>query len=130
VDHCRGAADVVASALGMAQPLLVKQVIEAAAAEPIAWNLIILLIGLFAGQAFVQAVARYVLARTSEGIVLTVRLNLINHLLRLHMSAYDQHRIGDLIARASTDSTALRLFIAQGFTDTVTSAIGLVGTGR
>lgn len=112
----------------MVQPLLVRQVIEAARNGPIAWSFIVVLIALFAGQALVQAVAQFVLARTGEGIVLGVRLDLIDHLLRLHMPAYDQHRIGDLIARVSTDSTALRLFIAQGFTDMVTGAIGLVGT--
>jgi ABC-type multidrug transport system fused ATPase/permease subunit len=119
---------LAASALSMAQPLLVKQVIEAAGTGPIAWSIIALLIALFVGQAFVQGVAGYVLARTSEGIVLDIRRDLIGHLLRLHMPAYDRHRLGDLIARASTDSTALRLFIAQGFTDAVTGGIGLVGT--
>jgi ABC-type multidrug transport system fused ATPase/permease subunit len=119
---------LAASALGLLQPLLVKQVIEAAGTGPIAWSLIVLLIVLFAGQALVQVVARYVLARTGEGIVLGVRLDLIDHLLRLHMRVYDQQRMGDLIARASTDTTALRLFIAQGFTDTVTGSIGLIGT--
>lgn len=119
---------LAASALGLAQPLLVKQVIEAAGTGPIAWSLIVLLIMLFAGQALMQAVARYVLARTGEGIVLGVRLDLISHLLRLHMPVYDRQRMGDLIARASTDTTALRLFIAQGFTDTVTGSIGLIGT--
>jgi ABC-type multidrug transport system fused ATPase/permease subunit len=100
---------LAASALGLVQPLLVKQVIETAGTGPIAWSFVGLLIALFTGQSLVQAGARYVLARTGEGVVLGVRLDLIGHMLRLHMPAYDQHRIGDLIARASTDTTALRL---------------------
>lgn len=119
---------VAASALALVQPLLVKQVIEGAGTGPIDWNIIVLLAALFAGQALVQAVAQYLLARTGEGIVLGVRLSLIRHLLRLHMPAYDRHRLGDFVARASSDSTALRLFVAQGFTDAVSGGIGLMGT--
>ncbi|MDP8960440.1 MAG: ABC transporter ATP-binding protein/permease, partial [Actinomycetota bacterium] len=116
------------SALGLVQPLLVKKVIDSAGAGPILRSFIVLLIALFVGQALVQAVARYVLARTSEGIVLGIRLNLIHHLLRLSMPAYDKQRIGDLISRTSTDSTALRRAVAEGFTDAVSGAIGLAGT--
>ncbi len=112
---------------GLAQPLLVKQVIDRAATGVI-WTSIAVLIALFAGQALVQATARYVLARTSEGIVLGIRLRLIQHLLRLHIKVHDQHRIGDLISRTSTDSLALRQVVAQGFTDAVTGGIGLVAT--
>src|SRR5918912_3367924 len=99
---------LAASVLGMVQPLVAMQVIDSAGTGPIIWNAIVLLVVLFAGQALVQAVARYVLERTSEGIVLGIRLNLIDHLLRLRMPAYDKRRIGDLISRKSTDTIALR----------------------
>ena len=115
------------SALGLAQPLLVKQVIDLAATG-IAWTSIAVLIALFAGQALVQAIARYVLARTSEGIVLGIRLRLIRHLLQLHMPVHDRYRIGDLISRTSTDSLALRQVVTEGFTNAVTGGIGLVAT--
>jgi ABC-type multidrug transport system fused ATPase/permease subunit len=118
---------LTASALGLAQPLLVKQVIDSAGTGPIRWQSIVGLIGLFTGQALVQAIARYVLARTGEGIVLGIRLDLIAHLLRLHMPVYDKHRIGDLISRTSTDSFALRQVIAAGVTDALTGTAGLVG---
>jgi ABC-type multidrug transport system fused ATPase/permease subunit len=118
---------LLASALGMAQPLLVKRVVETAGAG-IAWTVIGLLVGLFAAQALVRAVVQYVLARTGEGIVLGIRLNLIDHLLRLHLSAFDKCRIGDLISRTSADTTALRRVVAEGVTDAVTGVVGLVGT--
>lgn len=116
------------TALGLAQPLLVKQVIDSAGTGSTIWNTIVMLIALFAGQALVQAVARYVLARTSEGVILGIRLRLIHHLLRLPIPVHDRHRIGDLISRTSTDSLALRHVVAEGFTNVVTGGIGLVGT--
>jgi ABC-type multidrug transport system fused ATPase/permease subunit len=116
------------SALGLGQPVVVKQVIDSAGAGPLIWKSILLLIALFAGQAVVRAFARYVLERTSEGIVLGIRLNLIHHLLRLEMPIYDKYRVGDLISRASTDSTVVRRLVAEGFAEAVTGCIGIVAT--
>ncbi|MEY9488466.1 ABC-type multidrug transport system fused ATPase/permease subunit [Streptomyces calvus] len=116
-----------ASALGLAQPLLVKRVIEAATAERAIGPDVALLVGFFLAQAVVQGFAQYTLARTGEGIVLGIRLGLIRHLLRLPMRQYDRHRVGDLISRVSSDSTTLRLLVAEGFTDAVTGGIGLIG---
>ncbi|WP_308402702.1 ABC transporter ATP-binding protein [Streptomyces sp. AC550_RSS872] len=118
---------LAASALALAQPLVVKRVIEAAGTGTATGGAIGLLVVLFLAQAAVQAVARYVLARTGEGVVLGLRLDLVAHLLRLPMRTYDHHRTGDLIARTSADSTALRLLVSEGFTDAVTGTVGLVG---
>ena len=115
------------SALALAQPLVVKRVIEAAGTGGPTGGAVGLLVGLFLAQAAVQGLARYALARTGEGVVLGLRLDLIAHLLRLPMRTYDRRRTGDLIARTSADSTALRLLVSEGFTDAVTGTIGLVG---
>ncbi|MFM9369848.1 ABC transporter ATP-binding protein, partial [Streptomyces sp. Da 82-17] len=115
------------SALALAQPLVVRRVIEAAGAGTAIAGAVGLLVALFLAQAVVQAVARYVLARTGEGVVLGLRLDLVARLLRLPMRAYDRHRTGDLIARTSADSTALRQLVSEGFTDAVTGSIGLLG---
>ncbi|MBT2418578.1 ABC transporter ATP-binding protein [Streptomyces sp. ISL-22] len=115
------------SALALAQPLVVKRVIEAAGTGGPTGGAVGLLVGLFLAQAAVQGLARYVLARTGEGVVLGLRLDMIAHLLRLPMRTYDRRRTGDLISRTSADSTALRLLVSEGFTDAVTGSIGLVG---
>jgi ABC-type multidrug transport system fused ATPase/permease subunit len=119
---------LVALALSLAQPLVVKHVIESAADGVTPWQVIGLLIALFVAQALIEFVVRIALARTGEGIVLSLRLNLIDHLLRLHMPAYDRQRVGDLISRATNDTTALRKVVAEGLTDALTGAVGMVGT--
>jgi len=116
------------SALALVQPLVVKHLIDSAEAGRIIWQAIGLLIVLFVAEAIVEGVARYVLGRTGERIVLDIRRKVIGHLLRLYMPAYDRQRIGDLISRASTDSTALRRVVAEGFSEGVTAVIGMVGT--
>ncbi|WP_030144843.1 ABC transporter ATP-binding protein [Spirillospora albida] len=119
---------LVAAALGLALPLVARDVIEAAGAGRTAWRGVGMLVALFAAQALAQALVRYQLARTGEGIVLGVRLSLIDHLLRLRMPAHDRHRVGDLISRTDADTFALRQVVAGGFTDAVTGTVGLAAT--
>ncbi|MBC2907665.1 ABC transporter ATP-binding protein [Streptomyces cupreus] len=131
-DHRRwvllaGALTLAGSALGLAQPLLVKQVIDAAGSGGGGAALVIPLVGLFLGQALVEAAARYVLARTSESVVLGLRLRLIGRLLRLRMRVYDKQRTGDLVSRLGSDGSEVRRLVAEAFTNAVTGAVGLVG---
>ncbi|GGN63910.1 ABC transporter [Actinoplanes lobatus] len=115
------------SALGLAQPLLVRHLVEASGAGRPLTVVVLLLVALFAAQALVQAVAGFVLARAGEEIVLGIRLNLVHRLLRLTMPVHDRYRVGDLISRAGTDSFALRRLVADGCTDAVAGVIGLGG---
>jgi ABC-type multidrug transport system fused ATPase/permease subunit len=119
---------MAASVLGLVQPLLVRQIIHNAETGSTVWIWVAVLVILFVGQALVQVVVRCVLARTGEGIVLGIRLNVIDHLLRLRMREYEKHRLGDLISRTATDSAVLRRVIAEGCTDAVTGVVGLAGT--
>ncbi|MEV6302675.1 ABC transporter ATP-binding protein [Actinoplanes sp. NPDC051861] len=115
------------SALGLAQPLLVRDIIEATGSGHPLTALVTVLVALFTAQALVQAAAGYLLARAGEYIVLGIRLDLVSHLLRLAMPCHDRYRVGDLISRAGTDSFALRRVVADGCADAVTGVIGLGG---
>ena len=119
---------LVTSALAMAQPLAVKQAIDAAHSGSVPWAILVLLGGLFAGHAVGGTAVRYVLGRTAETVALGVRLRLIHHLMRLHMPAYDRYRTGDLISRASADAALLRRVVAEGTIDAVAGAVGVIGT--
>jgi ABC-type multidrug transport system fused ATPase/permease subunit len=116
------------TALGMTQPLVVRNLIEHATPGPIAWAGVGLLVALFVTQAALKAVARYVLGRAGEAVVLRIRLDLIGRLLRLPIPAHDRRRVGDLLSRVGADSTALRLMVAEGVSHLLTGALGLVGT--
>jgi ABC-type multidrug transport system fused ATPase/permease subunit len=116
---------VSASALGLLQPLVVKHLIAAAGHRRIVWAAVALLIALFVGESLVLALGRYLMGWTGEGVVLRLRLNLIDHLLRLDMPAYDRQRIGDLISRVGTDGVALRRLVAEGVGEAVAGVIGI-----
>jgi ABC-type multidrug transport system fused ATPase/permease subunit len=119
---------LLGSLLGIAQPLVVREIIDSAGTTSVAWTTIVLLGLLFIGQAAVRAVGEFVLQRTSEMVVLGIRQRLVRRLLRLRMEAYHQHRVGDLMSRTSADTTAVRRVISQGVTDLITGVIGLAGT--
>lgn len=115
------------TAMGMVQPLIIRDLLDGRAA-PVAWTAIGLLVVLFVAQAALKTVARYVLVRTGEQLVLRIRTDLTGHILRLPMAVYDEHRVGDLISRVGADSAALRDAGALGFSHLLTGVVGLAGT--
>lgn len=114
--------------LGLSQPLLVSHIVDTAGRHgPPPWPAVGALTALITAQALLQTASGYVLGRTGEDIVLQLRTTLIGHLLRLPARDYQHHRLGDLLSRASTDTTALRAGLTMACTDAVTGVIGLLG---
>lgn len=118
---------VVGSAVGLAQPLVAKHIVDASGHGRVFWPLLLLLTVLFVTEAATGAVGRFVLERTGEGVVRGLRHGLVARLLRLEMREYDRHRSGDLISRVTVDTTLLREVVAQALSDLVSGV--LVGAG-
>ncbi|MFD5606231.1 ABC transporter ATP-binding protein [Streptomyces sp. NPDC127064] len=118
---------LAASALGLAQPLLAKRVVDASGGRQPLWPPLLLLAALFAAEAATGAVGRFLLERTGEGVVRQLRHTLVGRLLRLEMREYDHQRGGDLIARVTADTTLLREVVAQALVDLVTGALVAAG---
>ena len=118
---------LLGSGLGLAQPLLAMATIETVSRGGKVGGLAAALALVFVAEAVVDTFARYVLERTSEGIVLGLRRSLIGRLLRLTMPAYDRHRIGDLMSRVTSDTTLLREVVAYDLVDVVSGAFVIIG---
>ncbi|MDT0569928.1 ABC transporter ATP-binding protein [Streptomyces sp. DSM 3412] len=118
---------LVGSALGLAQPLVAKQVVDASGRGQVLWPLLLLLAVLFVTEAATGAVGRFVLERMGEGVVRGLRHSLVARLLRLEMKEYDRHRSGDLISRVTSDTTLLREVVSQALVDLVTGALVAAG---
>ncbi|MGW2863583.1 ABC transporter ATP-binding protein [Streptomyces sp. NPDC001205] len=114
------------SALGLAQPLVARDIVDAARHGRILWPLV-LLAGLFAAEAVTGAVGRFLLERMGEGVIRTMRHGLVGHLLRLDMRAYGRHRTGDLISRVTADTSVVREATAQALVDLVSGALVSLG---
>ncbi|RST17915.1 ATP-binding cassette domain-containing protein [Streptomyces sp. WAC05374] len=118
---------LVGSALGLAQPLVAKQAVDASGRGQVLWPLLLALAVLFVAEAATGAVGRFVLERMGEGVVRRLRHGLVARLLRLEMREYDRHRGGDLISRVTADTTLLREVVSQALVDLVTGALVAAG---
>ncbi|MFG2142938.1 ABC transporter ATP-binding protein [Streptomyces sp. NPDC048696] len=118
---------LVGSALGLAQPLVAKRIVDASGAGRTFWSLLALLGALFTVEAVTGAMGRFLLERMGERIVCRMRHGLVRHLLRLEMKEYDRHRTGDLISRVTADTTLLREVVAQALVDLGTGALVSAG---
>ncbi|MEV0254075.1 ABC transporter ATP-binding protein [Streptomyces sp. NPDC050732] len=118
---------LVGSALGLAQPLVAQQIVDASGHGRAYWPLLLVLAALFVSEAATGAVGRFVLERMGERVVRQLRHGLVARLLRLEMREYDRHRTGDLISRVTTDTTLLREVVSQALVDLVTGALVAAG---
>lgn len=129
--HTRGlalavTATLVAAALGLLQPQLLRAAVDSAASLP--WQLLAAMAALFVAQACVDGAGLFLLERTGERVVLGVRRRLVARLLRLRMKEFDEHRVGDLMSRVSVDTTVLREVVSTASVQLVTGTLTGVGT--
>ncbi|MGA5115004.1 ABC transporter ATP-binding protein [Streptomyces pseudogriseolus] len=115
------------SGLGLAQPLVARQAVDASGRGQVVWPFLGLLGALFLAEAVTGSVGRFLLERMGEGVVRQLRLGLVDRLLRLEMRVYDRERGGDLVSRVTADTTLLREVVSQSLVDLVTGSIVAAG---
>ncbi|MBF4995600.1 ABC transporter ATP-binding protein [Nocardia sp. BSTN01] len=119
---------LVGTGLSLAQPLLAGQVVrDASSGATIVWSLAAL-VGAYLLYAVADTGGTYILERTSESVLLSVRRRLTGHLLRLRIATLESQRVGDLLSRVTLDSTVIRNAVGSSLVQIVTGAITLVGT--
>ncbi|CAM5317338.1 ABC transporter ATP-binding protein [Streptomyces canus] len=118
---------LVGSALGLAQPLVAKHVVDASGRGQVIWPLPALLGALFVTEAATGAAGGFLLERMGERVVRQLRHGLVGRLLRLEMREYDRQRGGDLISRVTADTTLLREVVSQALVDLVTGSLVAAG---
>ncbi|GID92618.1 ABC transporter ATP-binding protein [Amorphoplanes digitatis] len=122
-----GGLSLVAAVAALAQPVLVRTVLDGiSAGTPIGGPVALLVVLLLTGAAL-GGVRDYLLQRTAEGLVLTTRRRLARHLLRLPIAEYDARRTGDLLSRVGADTTLLRAVVTSGLFEVVTGAVMVIG---
>ncbi len=75
------------------------------------WGYIGALLGIGVGGATAMIVTRRTLLNASWEIQFDIRRDLFTHFTRLDPSYYDDHRVGDLMARLTADLNAVRMLI-------------------
>ncbi|HET9173282.1 MAG TPA: ABC transporter transmembrane domain-containing protein [Actinospica sp.] len=119
---------VVAGAIGLLQPLAVEWLLVAFAQRHGVSGRVATLVVLVLVDAVLMAIGNYLLMRAAEGVVFAGRLQLTQHLLRLTMPAMRRQATGDLLARATVDTTLLRQLVTQTLVQLLTGSVMIVGT--
>jgi ABC-type multidrug transport system fused ATPase/permease subunit len=117
---------LLGAAAGLAQPLAAREVIEALAADDSLRGPIVVLTVLVIAAAFVTAAHYWLLERTAQRIVLRARRGLAGRVLRLRMGEIDRLAPGDLVARATSDTTLLGEVASTGLVQAFNGAIALL----
>jgi ABC-type multidrug transport system fused ATPase/permease subunit len=118
---------LVAAAGTLAQPLLIRQVLDGITAAEQVGALVAALVVLLVAVAALQGLRNFLLQRTAEGLVLATRRRLAGHLLRLPIVEYDRRRTGDLLSRVGADTTLLRAVVTSGLLELATGFVIVAG---
>jgi ABC-type multidrug transport system fused ATPase/permease subunit len=118
---------LVSAGASLAQPALVRTVLDAITAHrPAAAGVALLVVLLLVG-AIISGLRDFLLQRTAEGLVLSTRRRLAGHLLRLPIVEYDRRRTGDLLSRVGAATTLLRAVVTSGLFEIVSGAVMVIG---
>ncbi|MFC9701189.1 ABC transporter ATP-binding protein [Streptomyces sp. NPDC056943] len=119
---------LVASALGLATPMVTKQVLDAlgdgaSLAGPVAALLVLLVAG--GAVAYRQWI---ILGALGERVVLDARESLVRHLLRAAVPGVTRRPPGELVTRVTSDTVLLREAAAESLVGLVNGSVTLVGS--
>ncbi|MEU2238128.1 ABC transporter ATP-binding protein [Streptomyces sp. NPDC018338] len=119
---------LVASALGLATPMVTKQVLDAlgdgaSLAGPVAALLVLLVAG--GAVAYRQWI---ILGAMGERVVLDARESLVRHLLRAAVPGVTRRPPGELVTRVTSDTVLLREAAAESLVGLVNGSVTLVGS--
>ena len=119
---------IVGAVASLVQPVLVNGVIEAVGAGDALAPFIVGLVAVVLLSSVVGAVQQYLLGRTAETMVRSLRHALLDRLLRLPTSSYGRHRTGDLVSRVGADTDSVRAALTGGIVDAVGGVLVIVGS--
>ncbi|UFU06053.1 ABC transporter ATP-binding protein [Ruania halotolerans] len=113
--------------IGLVQPLIAMSIIEAlGAGDPLA-NLLWILSGAVLLGAVLEAFGPYLMQRTGQNIILTVRRRLVSQLIHLTVPEVDRLKSGDLVSRLTSDTNLLRTVASTTVIGGVTAIFMLMG---
>lgn len=121
---------LVGTAIGLAFPLVVREILDAAflAGDRELLNRVALfLLGLFALQAVVNFGQSYLVASVSERVVAQLREDLFGHLVRQPPGYFARARVGDLSSRMASDAGLIQGILRFGVPELARQALFLIG---
>ena len=121
---------LLSSAIGLAFPLIVRELLDAAFVKgngSLLNKLAILLVVIFAVQGLLSFVQVWLLTAVAERVIAKLRSELFAHLVRLSPGFFAEQRTGELTSRLSTDLTLLQSVLTYQSTELARQLVYLVG---
>jgi subfamily B ATP-binding cassette protein MsbA len=125
-----GVALVLSAAIGLAFPLIVRHLMDAAfeSRDASALNSIaILLLAVFAAQAVFNFIQVFLLSATAERVIAGLRTELFAHLLTLSPGFYAERSSGELTSRLASDCSTLQVVLSHQLAEFLRQILYLVG---
>src|SRR3989440_1212802 len=122
---------IAANAVALILPYLIRLAVdslqhEANAETLLRFGLLIVLVGLV--QAILSYYGRFIQARVSRRIEYELRADLFRHFEKLELDYFQHNKIGDLVARAINDLTAVRGLLGPGISNLVNTTVAFLAT--
>ncbi len=121
---------LVGTAIGLAFPLVVREILDAAFLEgdrALLDRVTLFLLALFLLQAVVNFGQSYLAASVSERVVATLRDDLFRHLVHQPPGYFARARVGDLASRLASDAGLVQGILRFGIPELIRQGLFLVG---
>ncbi len=125
-----GVALVLSTCLGLAFPLVVRYLMDAAFENrdaAVLNSIAVALIVLFAVQACLNFLQVFLLGSTAEKVIATLRTQLFAHLLTLSPGFYAERSSGELTSRLASDCSTLQTVLSNQIAEFARQVLYLVG---
>lgn len=119
---------LVTSIASLIVPQLTKGLVDTSRLAKISGSTLAVLILAFVAQLAFGAIGGFLLRYVGEAAVKTLRETLWNHLLKLPVSYFDEHKSGESSSRLVNDTTVIKELMTSQFPNFITGAIQLVGS--
>src|SRR5687767_13592267 len=120
---------VVMSALGVAPPLLFKQIIDEGILQGDRRVVIILsatVAALFLLQAVINVVQRWFSSRIGEGLIFDMRTQVFDHVVQMPVAFFTRTQTGKLVSRLNSDVIGAQQAFTSTLSTVLSNLIGLV----
>ena len=124
------ALSLVASALVLLQPMLVKHLIDdglLARNHRVLWSTALLMLGAGLAATLLAGLNRYLHTQLSAAVLFDLRQDVFVHLQRLSPSFWARWRTGDVVSRLDGDVSEVQRFAVDSLFAVVSNLLGLVG---
>ena len=122
---------IVANAVALILPYLIRLAVDSLqrgtdAGVLLRFGLLIVLVGIT--QAILSYYGRFIQAEVSRQIEYELRADLFKHFEKLELDYFQHNKIGDLVARAINDLTAVRGLLGPGISNLLNTTVAFTAT--